>query len=187
MSSAIFHLIVHKSSFIIDAFPLPWLSSCVNVNYLHLCNLRVYSITLKRMCSISHATLSVLNSVLIVYVFLVRFNSNCVKRNLSKLWAVRWAYYVLGAIFHVNLRVLQGILCTLQVSFLMHSLSHAFLVVLKSKFCTSTVEDWMFYRSCFCRCLKLNFLYAATLKPICSISHASLCALTSVFCLPAVD
>ena len=39
----------HKSSFIIDAFPLPWVSRCVNIYFWPLCNLTVYPITLKPM------------------------------------------------------------------------------------------------------------------------------------------
>ena len=36
----------HKSNFILDAFPLTWVSGFVNIHFLHLCNLRVYAITL---------------------------------------------------------------------------------------------------------------------------------------------
>lgn len=53
----------NTSSFILDAFLFPCFSSCVNIKFVHICSLRLYAMTLKETCYISHVTLGVLNSI----------------------------------------------------------------------------------------------------------------------------
>ena len=48
---------------------------------------------------------------------------------------------MLGAIFYLIVRVLEGILRTNPVSYLMRFFSHGFLVVLTSIFCTSAIYE----------------------------------------------